>query len=169
MCDPIVTATLGILSAAGGYLQDNQAAQAQRRANERQRALIRQQTINKYDEIALKRQADRAAASREIDKTQREALRRRESARTSAGERGSAGLSLNALLRDLGAREGRAKEGVRDQVRFSNAQLDTAARGGELQTGLRLNAIKDPATPSPFGAAQSIASHATTIGERLQG
>ncbi|MEM9725655.1 MAG: hypothetical protein AAF909_09350 [Pseudomonadota bacterium] len=167
MCHPVVTATLGVLSAAGGYLQDNQAVQAQKRANDRQRALVRQQTINKYDEIALKRQADRAAASREIDKNKRQALRRRESARTSAGERGSAGLSLNALIRDLGAQEGRANEGVRDQVRFSNAQLDTAARGGELQTGLKLNAIQDPATPSPFGAARSIAGHATTIRNEL--
>lgn len=168
MCDlTAISLAFGIAKSISGAAQQQQQYKAQKRAAEQERALIRRQTINKYDELALKRQGERAAAARRIEESKRKALRASESARTRGGEAGSAGLSLQGLLRDIGGQQARFAEDVRDANRFSEQNLEVAASGAELQNSLRLQNVREPVAPNFFGAGQEVFSGLSKLQRRL--
>lgn len=168
MCDfTALSLAFGVLNSVGGAIQQQQRYKAQQREAEQRRALLRRQAINTYDEIALERQERRAADARHLEEGRRDALRARETIRTRAGEAGSAGLSLQGLLRDLGGREAQFAEGVRDANRFSNQRLEARAKGQELQTSLSLGGVRDPARPNFLGAAQDTFASLGRLQNRL--
>ena len=168
MCDfTAISLAIGVVRTIGGAIQQQQQYKAQKRAAELQRETLRRQAINNYDALAIERQQKRADASRKLEESRRNSLRGREKARVRGGEAGSAGLSLQGLLRDLGAQEARFAEGLRDDNRFTNQTLDLRAQGQELQTGLSLQRVQDPTPPDLLGAAQSTFSGLGRLAPRL--
>ena len=168
MCDfTAISLAIGVARTIGGAIQQQRQYKAQERAAAQRRDALRRQAINRYDEIAIERDRKRAAASEALEDNRRQSLRARENARVRGGEAGSAGLSLQGLVRDLGAQEGRFAERVRDGDRFSSPQLGVRAQGQELQTSLSLQSVSDPTPPDLLGAASSAFSGLGRLSRRL--
>lgn len=128
MCLPVAVLSLGlgIASAGMSFVGQQQAANDQSRANAQTAANAEQAYRNDYEVAARQEQqvADRAMGDKFENNL--ETLRATSRARVAAGESGVAGLSVDALVRDLYGRGERANASAEDAA---NADIDSIRAG----------------------------------------
>lgn len=116
MCTAAAAAGVAIAQAVAGYAAANQQAGDANRRYEQNRVEAVRAASDRYASLADRGIRDSEAASQETIKARIEGLQARATATVAAGENGGGGLSLNALLRDFMAQEGRALTGIQTNL-----------------------------------------------------
>lgn len=158
MCLDPATGTLLITAgtALTGLAQQDQAVSAQNQFNDQQR----QNTIHAMNEnlsqIELaKQQATTQAGQKQFENTI--AMQKAQStARTTAGENGVAGLSVDALLSEIEASGLRYNDSVSANLKDSIDNLNTQRTSASRNAASQVNQLKAPQAPDYIGAALRI-------------
>lgn len=154
MCEPMTM--LAIASTVATVYQQDQTAKAQTKAN--QQAYDSQMMAYRYNQAQSNNVRVQEAQNLANTKmTNDAALRRAQSTATvSAGEAGISGLSVDALLADLGARAGRDNVSAEiNYLRRDNA-IQADAMNDWSKTSTAINKLETPKMPDYLGAALKI-------------
>lgn len=101
--------------------------------------------INQYNALLTRQRQEEAAASQAINRNAMQAASAAAAARVTAGEAGTAGLSVDALLNEYSRQElGFEQSTIRNQV-WNNAQINLSMKGIQAQQQQQLIA----AAPKP--------------------
>lgn len=154
MCGPLA---LGIasfaLSAVGqvvGFIGADQQAKAQQES-------ARVAYENDVRQIATRQVQETDAANRKLQMMELDEADRKAEAQVAAAGAGVAGLSVDAIMRDIGARAARNKETEKLNVRYVVNQLQYDKKGSQARGQGRIN---DAPRPSPLGLLVGIGGSA---------
>ena len=163
MCEPTTTTLLylSIASSAAQFVAQQQAANAQEASNKQTydsqmvayNANLANSNLMKQNEadiLAEKKMANNAAASRDISK-----------ATVSAGENGVSGLSVDALLADLGGEAGRANATAESNYLMKDRAIEADRMNAWAGTANAVNSLKTPQGGDYIGTALRIGSEYT--------
>ncbi|MBN9546958.1 MAG: hypothetical protein J0I19_15935 [Alphaproteobacteria bacterium] len=157
MCEPVSMGTLlavslGMSAATGvtSFLGQQQQEIANRHNAENSFRIANQQTN-------LGIQQQEAADSQQAQQSQREAITAASTARASAGETGTAGASVDNLVNDYHATEGRFFNDLATQGAWNRAQADVQKQG---QVATAQRQILSVPKPNILGAALRIGAGA---------
>ncbi|MFG1395867.1 virion core protein, T7 gp14 family [Roseixanthobacter pseudopolyaromaticivorans] len=149
---PLVSAALSIGGAVAGYAGAVKQANQQNQLYMDNAAEANRAAGDQYNALTHKRTQERAASSQQLFQNDLEGLRARSTARTSAGEAGVTGLSVDALLGDLGAQQGRKSEAIDSQYQMTTDSITAQTQEVKANTQSRINSVQRAAKPSflPF-------------------
>lgn len=154
---PMLGIMMSGLSAVAGYMQQSQAASAQNayylQNAEAANAAARSAYANQQNELLGKREA----ADQDIFERRVQALKARGTARDAAGEAGVTGLSVDALIDDYYAAEGRGVDSVQTNYEIERDNIIAQMDATHSQTIARVNSVQRAQPPSFLGAAIRIA------------
>ena len=157
MCEPVSLSTLFYTSlamsaatSAAGLVGQAQQYSANK-ANAEQAFRVQDRQTN------LSVQQQEAADAKQAQQSQIEMLKSAATARASAGEAGVIGNSVDALIGDYYASEGRYLNSLATQGRWNRAQADLQKRGQAATAQGRINSV---AKPDFIGAALRIGGDA---------
>ncbi len=160
MCLPAIPAGLmaglQIASAVGTVVAQQQAADAQAQANQRQYDNIMQARAANLNQTNLMQQQEREAAMQRIEENNLKGTAARATARVSAGEAGVSGLSVDALLADIGTRQERFNTSVGTNYDRASQAIAIQRENVDTNAASQINQLKTPAMPDYFGAALRI-------------
>jgi len=170
MCTPL--ALLGFAaSAVSGVMQyqgakaDYAAAKAHKQTNDR---AAQQAAVDRYASQQLRIMQEEEAATQKKQEAKVDAMKARSTARVAAGEAGVTGLSVDALLQDLSAQEGRYDASVDNNFRITEGYLRGEMTATRHEAFARMNAVPTPTKPS-FGAtlvnifSQGVKAYGSTL------
>lgn len=158
MCEP-TTATLmylTIASTAASVVGQAQAASAQSSANQRQYENTMRARAANLNQTNLMQQQEREAGSQQLEQNNMAARAARSTATVSAGESGISGLSVDALLSDLGNKQNRFNSSVVTNYDNSSMAITNQRENIDINAASQINSLKTPAMPDYFGAALRI-------------
>ena len=161
MCDPISMAVVAVASGAAQYQGARQQAKAQGRYQASASAAERARFLQEQTSLRMRQGQQQEATNRElgdIAMKSREAISR---ARTSAGEAGVAGSSVDALMDDYMRQEGNYRTALTRQQEFQNINTGLALSDAGYRTQNNQIGINRPINkPSFLTAALSTAGSA---------
>lgn len=152
MAAPIIGAALSIGQAAAGFGAASKQAKEQQAYYEQNRANAVVAANDRYAAIQSNTRDERMAASQQLFQKRIEALKAKSKAAVAAGEGGVTGLSVDAMLSDYEAQEGRQLEAIHtnfDLKKNRNADDLTATYHNTVS---RINSVRQASKPSalPF-------------------
>lgn len=161
MCDPVTlaTATLAISAAstAATVYSQQQAADAQSAANQRNYD-AQMVAYNANIANANRTKTDLAAStSQKMIENNAQARRDMSKATVSAGESGVSGLSVDALLAELGGRAGTANSNAQVNYMSQDRAIEADKMNAWAGTASAINSLKTPTQPDYIGAGLRIA------------
>ena len=165
MCEPatIAAVTMAIVG-AGSAVAQHQSAEAQAKINNN---LFKQNKENAYaamrDEllgIQNRQSQETEAASQAIQKRRRQEMEDMSSATVAAGEAGVTGLSVERVLRDIGAVASRDVSTVEQNRDWTLDQLTEESRGIATKTESRIYGVARGIKPSAWATGFKIAGSA---------
>lgn len=150
MCLPVIGAIASVGSAIAGFAGAQQQADAQNayylaNAAEANRA-AGQQFVN----LNIKSDQTRASAVGEAFDQSIEAMRKRSTAQVAASEAGVSGLSVDALISDVYAQEGRRLDRLAQQEYADQMAVRSQMDDVQAQAQQRINSVQRAAQPSPL-------------------
>lgn len=147
---PALGVIAGIGSAAVGYADAVGKANAQNQYYMENAAAAQRSTVNSYTNLNIRSDQTRASAVGAATEQAIEAMRRRGTAQVAAGEAGVSGLSVDALIGDIYAQEGRRLSGLQQQHSADQlairAQFDDVQAQGQRQ----INSVQRAVAPNPL-------------------
>ena len=146
-CAPAATAVVGVVTA-------KQAADAQAESNAAQAKNALQVRSNNMTQIGLEQQQQHDAAGQKIN-ANNTALREAQ-ATAIAGSNGVSGLSVDALIGDMGRKGATYNSSVEQNLARQSAALDNQAANVNTATSNVFNQLKTPESPDYLGAALKI-------------
>lgn len=154
MCAPIAIGILSFaLSAAGSIAQyAGQMAVAKRTEENAAKAYE-----NDSRQLTIRQIQEQDAAGQKLQQMNLDEAERKGEVEVQAAEGGVAGLSLDGILRDVGARAARNRETERTNLRNVVTQLQYEKKGSQAQNQGRIN---NAPRPSPFSLVAGIGSAA---------
>jgi hypothetical protein len=156
MCEPTTMMALSIVSTAASVYGQQQAMRAQERAN--QQTYDNQMTAYRYNQASANftrvQEAENLAQTRMTNDAA--ARRAMATARVSAGESGVTGLSVDALLADIGARAGMDNSNAETNYLRRDRAIQADAVNNWANTANSINKLTTPQTPDYLGAALKI-------------
>lgn len=159
MCEPTtIMAGLAIASAAAGVMADKSASNAQKASN---RAQYNNAVIARNENIAqtnLQASQETEAAGQKIAENNREARKALSTMTVSAGESGIAGLSVDSLLADIGASQGRYNMGVQTNLDNAISAINSERTNANISANNVIASLTPPKQPNYLGAALQIGS-----------
>lgn len=156
MCEPTTIMALSIASSAAGVVAQQQAADAQADANQRQYdATMRARAAN-LNQTNLAAVQEREASMQKLEENNMKAREATSAARVSSGEAGVSGLSVNALLADLGNKQNRYNSSVSANYDRSMGAIENQRQNVQANAESTINSLKTPAAPDYLGAALRI-------------
>ena len=152
MAMPLIGAALSIGQAAAGYGAASKQAAEQNAYYEQNRLNAIQAANDKYAALAKNTIDERAASSQQLIQKRIEALKARSKAATAAGEGGVTGLSVDAMLSDYEAQEGRQLEAIHTNFDLKKQRNADEATNAYHQAIGRINSVRQASKPSalPF-------------------
>lgn len=152
MCVPVLGA-LGALASIGSSMAGFAAAQQQADAQNQyyyENAMAAQSaTRNSYVNLNIRSDQTRASAVGQATEDAIDAMQKRGTAQVSASEAGVSGLSVDALINDIYAQEGRRLGGLQQQHHADQmavrSQFDDVWAQGQRQ----INSVQRATPPSP--------------------
>ena len=141
MCDPMTIAIGSALAGAAGQVvsyQNQQAMYEQNRQNAMAAFRDNQKGLNDRE-----MQEQDAAAQKRFD-TSLQAKAAEATSEVSAGEAGVSGISVDALVGDIGARAGRATSNIDTNLDWTTSQLQAEKTAGAHQQTDRINSVPAP-------------------------
>ena len=174
MCEPTtITATTmaymamasAAISAVTGLYSQSQASKAQAAYNkEQERQAIIQANMNK---AAADRQAmqESEAAGQKINENNKQAMKAQSTAAATAGENNLSGLSIDALLRDLGGERDDYNQAVRQNLDRQMISIAQSKENADIQANSVIASLKPVQQPDYLGSALKIVDTAYTYGK----
>jgi hypothetical protein len=156
MCEPTTIMALSIASSAAGLVAQNQAASAQSAANQRQYQAAMQARAANLNQTNLEASQERAGSMQKLEENNLRAREAAATARVSAGESGISGLSVDALLSDLGNKQSRYNSSVATNFDSSMGAIENQRQNIQTSAANQINSLKSPAAPDYMGAALRI-------------
>ena len=157
MCEPTTIAIAGLaLSAAStgaGLYAQNQQMKAQSRANQQQYENSMTAYRANLANVEVTRNQMAADASQKVNENNAASSAAQATAMVSAGEAGVAGLSVDALLRDLAGEAGYDNTNVEENYLRQNTALNSKRENLFNDTTSTINMLPAPQAPDYLGAA----------------
>jgi hypothetical protein len=150
MCIAALPAIAAIGQAVVGYVGAGAEADVTNAyyGQNRQNAIVA--ASDRYASLNNQALQERAAASQELFEKQTEALRTRATAEASAAEAGVTGLSVDALMDDLLAQQGRQRQAIETNYETRRNAIADEGVATYHNTVSRINSAKRAASPSPI-------------------
>lgn len=158
MCVDPVTA-LAITSAASATMQvvgQQQAANAQTQANQRQYDAIMAARAANINQTNLMQQQEREGAMQKLEENNLKANAALSTAKVASGEAGVSGLSVNSLLADLGTKQNRFNSSIETNYDRTTEAINIQRQNVGINAQSQTAQLKAPAMPDYFGAALRI-------------
>lgn len=170
MCDP-ATATLAltIASAASTAYAQDQNAKAVTRANQQTYDSNMQAYRMNLANANLTKNQEAENLSQKMIENNAQARRDQAKATVSAGEAGVSGLSVDALLAELGGRGGQANMNAQTNFDRRNAAIDGEINNIWAGTANQINQLKTPQGADYIGAGLRIAQGYSTYDNAKRG
>ena len=153
MCVATIPA-LGIIASIGqavvGFAAASQAAAEQNAYWEENRRAAIQAANDRYAALAYQTLQEREKASQELFEKQIEAMKARATAAVSAGEAGVTGLSVDALMQDFLAQQGRQFQAIKTNYEIRKQYNYDEAVAYYHHTIGRINSVRRASKPSPL-------------------
>lgn len=157
MCEPTtILAIASVASTVASVSAQSQAADAQSAANQRQYENTMRARAANLNQTNLMQQQEREAGSQQLEQNNMAARAAKSTATVSAGESGISGLSVDALLSDLGTKQNRFNSSVVTNYDNSSMAIANQRENVDINAASQINALKTPAMPDYFGAALRI-------------
>ena len=161
MCDPISMAVVGAATGLAQYQGQRQQARQQARYQASASAAERARFLQEQSSIRMRQAQEREATDRELGDIAMKSREAIASARTSAGESGVAGSSVDALMDDYMRQEGNYRTALTRQQEFQNINTGLALSDAGFRTQNNQIGINKPINkPSFLTHALSTASSA---------
>jgi hypothetical protein len=171
MCEPatLAAASLAVTAAstAASLYSQNEAANAQAAAN--QRAYDSQMTAynaNIANSNLQKTQEAQALSQKQIENNT-QARRDMAKATVASGEAGVSGVSVDALLAELGGRAGNANTIAETNYLNRDRAIEADRMNAWAGTASAINSLKTPQSPDYIGAGLKIADAGISYGNRM--
>ena len=161
MCEPTTMLTaLSIASSAAGVYQQQQTMKAQERAN--QQNYDNQMQAYRYNQANSNFTRIQEAENLATTKVANSAAERRAqaTATTRAGEGGVSGLSVDALIAEIGARAGEDSSNAETNYLRRDRAIQADAYNNWANTASNINKMETPKAPDYLGAALKIGTAA---------
>lgn len=154
MCDPTVLALSSFAIKTAGAIGS---AAAQNQNYEKNKTAAIGAETSSVNDINLRETQEQQAAGQQLEAAQRQTRTALSSARVSSGEAGVSGVSVDALLTDIGAKESVYSEDVKLNAKMTQDQLERQKLGIYAQTQDRING---QTKANPFATGLNIAGGA---------
>lgn len=149
---PLMSAALSIAQAGAGYSAAKQQADQQNAYYEQNRQAALASMRDRYASINNNTLQEREVASQELLTKRIEAVQKKASSIVAAGDKGTTGLSVDALFQDFAAQQGRQANAI--LLNYENKKERNVDEGVATyhNTISRINSVRQAATPSamPF-------------------
>lgn len=149
-----------IASTAATLQAQRQAAKAQEQANQRQYQNTMQARAANINQTNLMQQQEREGSMQKLEENNLAARAAQSTANVSAGESGISGLSVDALMADLGTKQNRFNSSVETNYDRSAEALAIQRENVNINAASQINQLKTPAAPDYAGAALRIGTAA---------
>ena len=156
MCEPTTLMALSIASSVAGVYGQQQAANAQEAANQRQYQNIMEARAANINQTNLMQQQERESAMQRQEENNLRARAAKSTAAVSAGESGISGLSVDALLADLGTQQNRFNTSVDTNFDRTTQAIAIQRDNASINAASQVNQLKTPQAPDYLGAALRI-------------
>lgn len=161
MCEPTtILAIASVASTVASVSAQSQAASAQTAANQRQYENTMRARAANLNQTNLMQQQEREAGSQKLEQNNLAARAAESTATVSAGENGISGLSVDALMSDLGTKQNRFNSSVVTNYDNSSMAIANQRENVDINAASQINSLKTPAMPDYFGAALRIGNAA---------
>jgi hypothetical protein len=150
MCIAALPAILSIAQGVAGFAAASAEASAQNAYYNQNRVNALAAARDRYASLANNTLQEREKASQELFEKQTEALKTRATAAASAGEAGVTGLSVDALMGDLLAQQGRQRQAIETNYQIKRQYNYDEAVATHHNTISRINSVRTAAKPSPI-------------------
>lgn len=150
MCIAALPAIAAIGQAVAGYVGAGAEADATNAAYDQNRRNAIAAANDRYASLNNQALQERAAASQDLFEKQLEAMRTRATAEAGAAEAGVTGLSVDALMGDLLAQQGRQRQAIETNYENRRAALADEGSATYHNTVSRINSARRAASPSPI-------------------
>lgn len=153
------TTMLAIASAASTVATVNaqqEAAKAQEQANRRQYENTMRAMAANVNQTNAEHMQQREASMQKLEENNLAATAAKATAQTSAGESGISGLSVDALMADLGTKQNRFDSSVTTNYQNAEMAINNQRENIGINAASQINQLKTPAMPDYFGAALRI-------------
>ena len=150
MCVAAIPAALAIAQAGVAYLGARGEASATNAYYKQNRAAAIAAASDRYAALNNNTLQEREKASQELFEKQREALITRSTAAVAAGEGGVTGLSVDALMGDLLAQQGRQTFAIETNYEIKKQHNVDEGLATYHNTISRINSVRKAAKPSPI-------------------
>jgi len=161
MCEP--TTAMLVLTAASTAMSVNaqqEQASAQEAANQRQYQNSMKAMAANVNQTNAEHMQQREAAIQKLDENNMNARAARSTAQVSAGENGISGMSVDALLSDLGNRQQRFNSSVTTNYQNAEMAINNQRENIGIDAASQINSLKTPSMPDYAGAALRIGTAA---------
>jgi hypothetical protein len=144
----ILSAGLSIMGAAAEYEAANEAADRQNQYYLQNARAAQQAAVNSYMYQNTRLRQEREASGQTLFEDSIAALKKRGTAYTSAGEAGISGLSVDALIGDIFAQEGRQHMATLSQWEMNREKVLSEMEGTRANAEARINSVQRANYPS---------------------
>tara|TARA_Y100000361_G_C11157112_1_gene344856 strand:+ start:2435 stop:3025 length:591 start_codon:yes stop_codon:yes gene_type:complete len=153
MCEPI-SMTVAALSTANSVVQQRNAIKAQKKVQANASAQERARYLNEVSVTRQRQRQEQIVAAQQLQESQTQAMEARATARTSAGESGVSGLSVDALIGDLTRQEAEYNFSIQQQQQFQEQNTNNVLEAAGLGFTANMLRINKPIPKTDyFGAA----------------
>ncbi len=154
MCAPLLAglgAVMSIAQGAASFSAASQQADAQNKMYMENASAAQSAARDSYANLNTRREQTREAANQDLLLQGIQGLEKRGTAAATSAEAGVTGLSVDALMGDLYAQQGRRFDATTQQYVWDSEQIDTQMRDVQAQTQSRINGVQRATPPSPLG------------------
>lgn len=151
MCDPMTA--LAVTSAVAGVVGQQQAAASQSASNANQYKNALEARTQNANQVNLERMQSSDAAGQKLNAN---SIAMREAQSSVVARAGPSGLSVDALLANLGTRGANYNQSVTENLDRTNMALDNQLQNVNNQAASTINNLKTPAPVDYLGAALKI-------------
>lgn len=152
MCEPVTT-SIAVGSSALSYVQQKKQASHQNKVNELNRENAVESLGLEYGGLSGEQRAEAARAAQSIADVRREAEQAKGRVSAAAAEAGVAGASVDAVLDDFEAQEGRHVAAVLLNEQAARANIQRRKQGARIGASGKLASATPVAGPSLMAAA----------------
>jgi hypothetical protein len=147
---PLIGMALSVAQGAAGYAAASQQAKEQNEYYERNRQAALAAMRDKYASGNRAYRDEIDIASAEILTKKIDAIQKRATAMVAAGDKGAAGLSVDALYRDYMAQEARQANAILINYDNRKNRVHDQMIAAHHETISRINSVRQAAKPSPL-------------------
>jgi hypothetical protein len=159
MCDPVSLAgfAIGAASQVTSFMGAKQEAATQNKLAENNRIEANRAATDQYASIQERMLQEKAAAGRELENAQTTTAKARGTAQVTSGEAGITGITVDSLIADYNAQQGKFERTNEQNLGATQNQLRDQLTSVKAQTEGRINSVQKAAKPSFLPYAIGIA------------